>query len=382
MSRFQPFDLERWQSTHENEVEFNLSESGVHPLTLGELRALAGDVDLDDIVLGYGQTNGSAELRARIATLYPHATADNVTLANGSAEANFASVWALADDDAAIAVIVPTYMQTPGVARAFGARVLEIPLREELGWQPDPDDIRRVMRTGVRAVVVTNPCNPTGSVLGAEARQTIIDAAADADAWILADEVYAGAERDGPPTPSFFGTYPRTIATGSLSKAYGLPGLRIGWAVTTPDMAEQIWARRDYTTIAPATPSDRLATLALVPAVRLRLLQRTRNLIRDGLAVLEPWLREQAVFDWQTPAAGAICFARYALPVDADTLAERLRREQSLLIVPGTQFGIPNTLRFGVGGPAARLGTALACFAVTLRTLRDKAAHTTAAATG
>lgn len=382
MSRFQPFDLERWQSTYENDVDFNLSESGVHPLTLGELRALCGDVDLDDVVLGYGQTNGSAGLRARIAALYPNATPDNVTLANGSAEANFAAIWALADDDATIAVVVPTYMQTPGVARAFGARVLEIPLHESLGWQPDPDEVRRVMRSGVRAVVVTNPCNPTGTVLSDEARATIIDAAAHADAWILADEVYTGAELDGAPTPSFFGAWPRTIATGSLSKACGLPGLRIGWAVSTPAMAEQLWARRDYTTIAPATPSDRLATLALEPGVRQRLLLRTRGLIRDGLAVLEPWLQEQTVFDWQTPAAGAICFARYRLPIDADSLAQRLRQEQSLLVVPGTQFGIPASIRFGVGGPAAHLRTALARFATTLATLHGKAAHGSAAATG
>lgn len=219
MSRFQAFDLERWQSTYENEVEFNLSESGVHPLTLGELRALCGDVDLDDVALGYGQTNGSVELRARIAGLYPDATPDNVTLANGSAEANFAAIWALTEDDGAIAVLVPTYMQTPGVARAFGAQVIEIPLHRSLGWQPDPDEVRRLMRRGVRAVVVTNPCNPTGTVLSDDARATIIDAADQADAWILADEVYTGAELDGVPTPSFFGSYPRTIATGSLSKA-------------------------------------------------------------------------------------------------------------------------------------------------------------------
>lgn len=382
MSHFQAFDLERWQSTYENEVEFNLSESGVHPLTLGELRALCGDVDLDDVALGYGQTNGSVELRARIAGLYPDATPDNVTIANGSAEANFAAIWALTEDDGAIAVLVPTYMQTPGVARAFGAQVIEIPLHRSLGWQPDPDEVRRLMRRGVRAVVVTNPCNPTGTVLSDDARATIIDAADQADAWILADEVYTGAELDGVATPSFFGSYPRTIATASLSKAYGLPGLRIGWAVTTPEMAERLWARRDYTTIAPATPSDRLATLALEPGVRQRLLQRTRGFIHDGLAVLEPWLREHAIFDWQTPAAGAICFAGYRLSVNADSLAERLRREQNVLIVPGTQFGIPASIRFGVGGPAAHLEAALVRFSTTLATLQGKATRASAPATG
>lgn len=367
MNRFHPFALERWQSTYENSVEFNLSESGVHPLTIGELRALAGDVDIDDVVLGYGHTNGTDELRGRIAALYPGASPDDVAIANGSAEANFAATWRFAAPGATIAVVVPTYMQTPGVAHAFGARVVRIPLRPELGWQPDGDEVRRLTQDGVQAIVITNPCNPTGTVLSDESRRMFIEAAAAHDAWIIADEVYAGAELDGTQTPSFFGSYPRVIATGSLSKAYGLPGLRIGWAVSTPEMTEQLWARRDYLTIAPATPSDRLATLALQPAVRAHLLDRTRRHIRDGITVLEAWLEEQQLFTWQRPAAGAICLASLRAPVDTSQLAERLRVEQSVLVVPGEQFGVPHALRFGFGAPAAALRTALGRVAVTLR---------------
>lgn len=376
MTRFRPFELERWQSTHENDVELNLSESGVHPLTLGELRALCDDATLDDVLLGYGQTNGTVALRERIARLYPGASADHVTIANGSAEANFAAVWALAREGEGFAVLVPTYMQTPGVAAAFGARVTTIPLREELGWQPDPDELRRVMHPGMRALVVTNPCNPTGTVLSQQARSAVIEAAAAADAWIIADEVYAGAELHGPVTPTFFGEYPRTIATGSLSKAYGLPGLRIGWAVTTPEMAEQLWTRRDYTTIAPAVLSDRLAACALEPDVRARLLARTRRLIHDGLEIIRPWLEQQPLFRWRAPDAGAILLARYDAPVDDTEITERLRVEQGVLLVPGTHFGIPRALRFGLGMPAAQLRTALDRLAETLAAMGVDAAVT------
>lgn len=359
MERFHPFELERWQSTHENEVTYNLSDSGVHPLTVGELLALAGAGTIDDVLLGYGQTNGTEPLRTRIAALYPGAHAGNVIVANGSAEANFVATWALAAAGERVAVVVPTYMQTHGLAHAFGAEVVEIPLREELGWQPDPDETARIIRQGVRAVVVTNPVNPIGTVLAEEARQAIIDAAGDVRAWIIADEVYAGAERSGVRTPTFFGSYPRVIATGSLSKAYGLPGLRLGWAVTTPAMAEQLWARRDYSTIAPSTVSDRLALLALEPAVQQRLLARTRSAIEAGLAVLEPWLTAQGMFRWRSPEAGAVCFASYDLPVPAAELAERLRTEESVLVVPGSQFGIEHALRFGIGAPRADLEAAL-----------------------
>ena len=370
MSGFHTFELERWQSTWENRVDYNLSESGVHPLTVRELREMSGTDPLDEIALGYGQTNGSEALRTRIAMLYPDAHADQVLVANGSAEANFAAMWALAEPNASIAVVVPAYMQTHGLATIFGARVVEIPLREELGWQPDPDEAARVIRQGVRAVVVTNPNNPTGAVLSSEARRAIIDGAGAVDAWILADEVYAGAELDGVQTASFFGDYPRTIATGSLSKAYGLPGLRIGWSVSSAEMAERLWAHRDYTTIAPGIIADRLAAVALDPAVRPRLRERTRRYIRDGLAVLEPWLEAQQIFRWRTPDAGAVCLARYDLPIDSTTLAERLRAELSTLIVPGSQFGIESTIRFGVGGPAPELREALDRIQGTIRAMR------------
>ena len=356
---FKPFAMERWQSTFENRVDYNLSESGVHPLTLGELLTLAGEERALETQLGYGQSNGSDELRAHIAALYPGATDAGIVVTNGSAEANFSSFWSLLGPGDTIAIVVPAYMQIYGLAESFGVHVREIPLREELGWQPDPDEIRRVIDGDVRAIVVTNPSNPTGAVLNADARTALVEAARATGAWILADEVYAGAELQGGETPSFFGTHERVIATGSLSKAYGLPGLRIGWAATEPSRAEAIWARTDYTTISPGTLTDRLASLALAPAVRPLLLARTHELVRNGLDVLEQWMNEIGGFRYVRPAAGAIAWTHYDHDIDADTLAERLRVEQSVLIVPGTQFGMDRWIRFGVGEPAAHLRPAL-----------------------
>lgn len=202
--KFHPFDMERWQSTWENEVDFNLSESGVHPLTLAELLELARET-IGDTLLGYGQSNGTIELRARIARLYPGASEDNVMVTNGSAEANFVAMWQLLEAGGEIAIVVPSYMQPFGLAASFGATIREIPLREELGWQPSPDDIAAAVTDRTRALIVTNPNNPTGAVLGDDARSAILDAASRTGAWILADEVYTGAELHGAETPSFFG---------------------------------------------------------------------------------------------------------------------------------------------------------------------------------
>jgi len=369
MDRFRPFLMERWQSTWEYEVDYNLSESGVHPLTVGELLALAG-ADVDRLVLGYGQSNGSRELRAHIARLYRGASESNIVVTNGSAEANFVVMWHLVEPGDAVAAIVPTYMQAPGLAYALRAEVREIPLRLELGWQPDPDEIAARVTERTRMIVVTNPNNPTGAVLSDESRAAIVRAADRVGAWILADEVYTGAEHSGRSTPSFFGEYPRVVATGSLSKAYGLPGLRVGWVVAPADRADELWARTDYTTISPGELTDRLAAMALRPDVRDRILERTRAYLHGGLAVLEEWMREQGIFSWRPPQAGAICFAMYDLPINSSELAERLRTDRSVLVVPGDHFGMDGYIRLGFGLPENVLKAALARVAETIAELR------------
>ncbi|MCI0433992.1 MAG: aminotransferase class I/II-fold pyridoxal phosphate-dependent enzyme [Gemmatimonadetes bacterium] len=369
MDRFRPFLMERWQSTWEYVVDYNLSESGVHPLTVGELLALAG-ADVDHLLLGYGQSNGSRELRSHIARLYRGAGENNVVVTNGSAEANFVVMWNLVEPGDAVAAIMPTYMQAPGLAHTMRAEVREIPLRLELGWQPDPDEIAARVTERTRMIVVTNPNNPTGAVLSDDARAAIVRAADRVGAWILADEVYTGAELSGASTPSFWGEYPRTVTTGSLSKAYGLPGLRIGWVVAPADKADELWARTDYTSISPGELTDRLAAMALRPDVRSRILERTRAHLLGGLAVLDEWLHDQGVFAWTPPEAGAICFARYDLPVNSSELAERLRVDRSVLVVPGDHFGMDGFIRFGFGIPEAALRVALSRVAETVAELR------------
>jgi aspartate/methionine/tyrosine aminotransferase len=363
---FRPFVMERWQSTWENRVEFNLSESGVEPLTLDGLLALADTTSVGDTLLGYGQSNGTDELRTRIAALYTGAGADDVVVCNGSAEANFLAIWELVGPGDEVVILVPTYMQSHGLAENFGARVIEVTLHEALGWQPDPDEIRRAVNDRTRLIVVTNPGNPTGAVLLPEARAAILDAAARSGAWLLADEVYTGAELDGPETESFFGLYERVIATGSLSKAYGLPGLRIGWAVADRRLADSIWARSDYTTISPGDLTDRLARIALHPTTRPLLLQRTRSIIRAGMDTLSAWMTETGGFHWRTPDAGAICFARYEAAIESATLAERLRTEQSVLVVPGAHFNMGPWIRFSLGVDPAHMTPALIRIARTL----------------
>lgn len=355
---FQAFAMERWQSTWENRVTFNLSESGVHPLTAAELLEMAGGGAAPlQMRLGYPQSNGTDPLRAAIAALYPGATPDNVLVTSGSAEANYVNCWNLIRPGDRVAIVVPTYMQTWGLTRNFGADVVPIQLQESRGWQPDPKDVDAAITPGTRLVVVTNPNNPTGAVMSPETVDRIASRANSVGAWLLADEVYSGAERaGGPPTPSFWGRGERVIVVNGLSKAYGLPGLRIGWIVAPAAHVAEAWSRKDYTTIGPTVMSDALATLALRPDVRAKLFERTRAIIRGNWALMERWLSAQKdEFTWRAPDAGAIIWMKYRSPVQSSAFAESLRTGQEVLIVPGDQFGMDGYIRIGFGSPAEEL---------------------------
>lgn len=354
-----PFEMERWQSLHEHRVDHNLSESGVLPFTLSELEELAG-TSVSGQRLGYTQTNGTRALRERIAALHPGAGPENVLVTVGGAEANFLAVWHLVGPGDRVAVVEPTYGQTPGLARGFGAEVRSVPLVEGRGWQPERGAASAALGADARLLVVTNPNNPTGAVLSEAARQELLEAAEAAGAWVLSDEVYAGAEVEGPRTATLWGASDRVLVTGSLSKAYGLPGLRLGWLVGPEETIEELWARKDYTTVAPPALSDRLAAAALEPAVRERIVGRTRRIVRDNLARLTGWLDERPdAFAYRPPDAGAICWVRQELPVGSAELAERLRVEESVLVVPGEQFGRPGFLRLGFGIEGSELEAAL-----------------------
>lgn len=370
------FKMERMQSTWENVVEHNLSESGVHPLSLEELLTTEEKKEMFRLPLGYSQTNGTPELRAEICRLYPGASLDSVLVTSGSSEANFLLMWSLVERGDEVLFMMPNYMQIWGLLRSFGAVVKPFFLREELGWQPDPAELKKLVTSKTRYIILTNPNNPTGARLKEEVRQTIINLAADCGAWVIADEVYQGAERDGQLTPSFWGTYNRLFVVNGLSKAYGLPGTRIGWIVGPEEKIMTTWPYHDYTTISPSTLSDWLARVALRPENRRRILERTRAILNRNWPVLESWLEKQdGLFSYQPPEAGAILFTRYRLPINSTWLVERLIQEKSVLIVPGDHFEMDRYLRFGYGAEQEYLQAGLAKVSSFLATLKETEGH-------
>ena len=347
------FAMERYQSLYWHEVEHDLSESGVLPMTIRDLLGPAADAEAFLATgLGYPLSEGSAETRANIAAWYPGATADHVTMVNGGSEANFLALWALLEPDDRLAFMVPNYMQGWGLGSFFGRASDRVRLRlGDDGWQLDIDQLHDAVTKRTKAIMVCNPNNPTGHVLSETEMDEVVRAADRVGAWIVADEIYRGAELDaGISTPTFFGRYERVIVTSGLSKAFAMPGLRVGWAVAPPKMIARIWKRHDYTTLTPSAVSDRLAAFAMLPDVREAILARTRAILRANYPRLETWLQSHDdILTWARPDAGAIAYAKYDLPIKSVDLAERLRTEQSVLLVPGDMFGLKKGLRFGFG---------------------------------
>jgi aspartate/methionine/tyrosine aminotransferase len=388
--KFEDFTLERFQSIWENRVAWNVAESGVHPLRVEEIAETAEDrASVLGLHMLYPQTNGSPELRAHIAAMYPGATLDHVQVTNGGSEANCITLMHLVERGDEVVMMVPNYMQVRGLARAFGTMVKPWPLVEERSprprWRPDLATLESLVTSKTRVILLCNPNNPTGATLTADELDAIARIASRAGAWILSDEIYRGAELEGDDpatslsgslsqsmaeTPTMWGRYERVIVTSGLSKAYALPGLRIGWAVGPPAAIEALWGIHDYTSIAPGAVNDRLASIALRPDRRQLLLARTRGIIRTNYPIVKRWIERRSPWLIHVPPqAGAIVFARYSYPIGSTELVTRLREEKGVLVVPGDHFEMDGHLRIGFGSDPKHLASSLELIGELLDTL-------------
>jgi aspartate/methionine/tyrosine aminotransferase len=367
--------MERMQSTWENIVDYDMSESGIRAVTLREMTTLGFDLEeMLDTPLGYSQSNGTIALRERLAALYPGATADHIEVTNGTSEANYLLALSQLRQGDRFALEVPNYMQLWGVPRSVGTEVDAFHLRPRDGerWEIDWEEFERAVKPGTKLVYITNPNNPTGSVLAPDDMRRIVERCETVGAYLIADEVYQGAEIAGPITPSFWGMGDRVIVTSGLSKAYGIPGVRIGWIVAPPDVVARCWTQHDYITIGPNKLSDALARVAVEPRVREHLYGRTRAILNENEPVLEEWVASFGDFLTHIrPAAAAMAFVRYASDQPSEAIAEWLRSNQSTLIVPGSHLALDGYLRIWTGGKAEFLREGLRRIGVGLDALRS-----------
>ncbi|WP_271189022.1 pyridoxal phosphate-dependent aminotransferase [Dactylosporangium matsuzakiense] len=317
-------------------------------LTLRELvPGPSAFADLGRLSLGYPPAVGSRRLRELVGEWVGGTAASRVLITAGAAEALSIVVGALVAPGDEIVVIEPGYRHVRGLAENAGAVVSAVRLRPERQWRLDLGEIEEAVGPGVRVISVNNPANPLGTVLSEQEMTGLVRIAERRGAWIVADEVYRGSERDGGPvTLSFAGMYDRAVCIGSLSKAFGLPGLRIGWVAAEPEVLASACRRHEYAAIAASAVSIALAESALEQPRRDELIERGRTFIRAGYDRLSRWVDASGgLLSVVPPDAAAMAFVRYHADVASVDLADAIRTGARTLVCAGDYFGGPRHLR-------------------------------------
>ncbi len=356
--RMRDFALEMYLAKWEFTAKHNLTGSDAQSMTLGELLALASAKDreaFDKLSLAYTQTFGSAALLDEIAKTYDSVEPEHVLCFAGAEEAIYiANQVLLGEDDHAI-LITPNYQAAETVPLSI-CEVTGVPLEIDRGWDLDIDRLRDAVRPNTKLVSINFPNNPTGRILPRDSLDAIIEVCRRQGIWLLSDEVYRLIERDPAiRLPQAVDLYERAISLNVMSKAYGLPGLRIGW-VACKDRAllTRFERYKHYLSICNSAPSEILAIIALKASDRI--LDRNRAIVRTNLAALDEFFADhQALFDWEAPDGGCVAFIRYKGRDGVSAFTKRLVEEAGVLFLPSTIFRSeiaevpPDCLRVGFG---------------------------------
>ena len=271
---------------------------------------------------------------------------ERIALATGCSEANFLVCAALLRPGDDALVEAPVYDPLPAAARMVGARVVRFERRFEEGWSVDPDRVARAMTRHTRLVIISSPHNPSGVVVPPEVIRVLGDLMERHDAWLLVDEVYRDMSYGGR-AESSTRAHPRCIATNSLTKSYGLPGLRCGWAMGSAEVIERIRRARDAVDAVGAYPAEVASARAFAMIDRLE--ARASGIIEPNLARLTKFIESRSDLQWVPPDGGTVAFPRFADGRDTDSFAERLLRDYETAVVPGRFFGAPPHFRIAFG---------------------------------
>jgi len=345
------FRLERTLARFQNEVEYDLSASGIYPMFIREiLTPEEMEEAYNNLQLRYVHTAGTKHLREAVATFYEGMDPKNVFMTNGSAEALYLVAWSLIDPGDEVAFMLPNFMLLSHVVEANGAVVRNFTLDPFRNWSLDVESLKSAVTPKTKLICVCNPNNPTGTVLSKKQMQEVIRVADSVGAIILSDEVYRGAEQGEEMTPSFWGLYDKVIVISGLSKSFGLPGLRVGWIAGPQDIVEKSWFYHDYLSTTVTTFSDMLATRALQPEVRARIFRRNREIVRQNLPTFTDWVNSHnGVLSFTPPQAGCFAFVKFDLPVPSWDLVMEMVKKDSVFVIPGSCFGIEGHLRMNFG---------------------------------
>lgn len=374
MTALPDFRLERYFSHWEFAARYHLTASDAQTMTMAELLSLAGEEDRlawEQLTLGYTTTFGDRRLRELVVADHPDLDADDVVCFAGAEEGLYLAMQVLLGPDDHAVVLTPNYQSAETVPLGLCA-VSGVALDPDADWALDVDAVRAALRPSTRVVSVNFPHNPTGAVPDRATFAALAALCDERGIHLFSDEVYRGLELDdGRRLPLAAELSPRALSLGVMSKALGLPGLRIGWVVCRdPAVRAALERAKHYTSICNSAPSEILARIAL--AARGTILERNRGIVAANLPHFEAFFAEFAdLFDWRPPDGGCVAFPRWRGDGDVDTLCSRLVDEAGVLLLPAgiyrSELTPTPTDRFRIGVGRADPGPALAAFADWLR---------------
>ena len=349
--KIRPFDIEIWMNEFENHCVYNLAETCVASLTVEELLSMSGKTesvlaDLLPMQLTYGAIEGSDRLRNNICQLYDNQQPDNILVTHGAIGGNALVYQTLVNAGDHMISVLPTYQQHYSIPESQGATVDILPLRAENNFLPELDELRSLMRADTKMIAITNPNNPTGALMDEAFLKQIIEIAKQSDAYVFSDEVYRGTDQEGDGiTSSIADLYDKGIATASMSKAFSLAGLRLGWIAAPEAFIRDVTIHRDYNTISVSMLDDYFACLAL--EAKEKILERSRQITRGNLKILDDWIESEPLVSYVKPRSGTTILFRYDLDLPSRDFCVQLLQDTGVMLTPGSAMDMEGWIRVG-----------------------------------
>jgi aspartate/methionine/tyrosine aminotransferase len=346
-----PFGIEMWMNEFEDHCKYNLAETCVKSMTIGELLEISGKnikftEELSSMKLTYGEITGSKQLRKNIASLYKNQTTENVMVTHGAIGANSLIYNTLVSKGDKVVSVLPTYQQHYSIPESLGAELSILKLKPEHKFLPDINELKQLIKPDTKLIALTNPNNPTGSLMDEALLLEIVDIARTCDAYIICDEVYRGTNQNDPEYgTSIVDIYEKGISTGSMSKTYSLAGLRLGWITASPDILKDVFIHRDYNTISVGVIDDYFASIALENRKKIAL--RNTTITRNNLEILDNWVKNERFFSYVKPKAGTTALLKYEFNIPSREFCIQILKNTGVLFAPGSAMDMEGWVRIG-----------------------------------
>ena len=346
-----PFGIEMWMNEFEDHCKYNLAETCVKSMTIGELIEVSGkntklSEELANMKLTYGEITGSKQLRKNIASLYKNQTTENVMVTHGAIGANSLVYNTLISKGDKVVSVLPTYQQHYSIPESLGAELSILKLKPEHKFLPNINELKQLIKPDTKLIALTNPNNPTGSLMDEALLLEIVDIARTCDAYIICDEVYRGTNQNDPEYgTSIVDIYDKGISTGSMSKTYSLAGLRLGWITASPDILKDVFIHRDYNTISVGVIDDYFASIALENRKKIAL--RNTTITRNNLEILDNWVKNERFFSYVKPKAGTTALLKYEFNIPSREFCIQILENTGVLFAPGSAMDMEGWVRIG-----------------------------------